>query len=213
MKPLMSATWDYIAQMLPCMLIATLLFFLLHPRRKRRLSALGLKSSHCRECGLYFFMLFCAGLGALALFPRGFWAYGHWYCVLQGESPVFAPVDYSMQLQAIQLTPFREISVAFTSSWRAYILLGNVIMFAPIGFFTALLWRGAKWWKSLLAGACSSLFVEVVQFFIGRTSDIDDVILNAFGALCGFGLFFILRSLAPRFTKEFQCTRLEAPYG
>ena len=209
----LGSTWDYIAQMLPCMLVAAVLFFLLNPQRKRRLATLGLKSGLYRECGLFLFILFCAGLGALTLFPRSFWSYGHWYWVLKGEEPVFAPVDFQVQLQNLQLIPFWEISIAFTGSWHTYMLLGNMIMFAPIGFFTALLWREPRWWKSLLAGAGASLFVETVQFFIGRSSDIDDVILNSFGALCGFWVFCLLRFLAPRFTQAFHCTRMEVPHG
>ena len=209
----LGATWNYIAQMLPCMLLATLFFFRFRPTRKRRLAGLSLESGLYRECGLFLFLLFCAGLGALTLFPSGFWSYGHWYWVLRGE-PLFRPVDLQVQLQNLQLRPFWEISIAFTGAWHAYMLLGNVIMFAPIGFFGALLWRGARWWKSLLVGACASLFVETVQFFIGRSSDIDDVILNSLGALCGFWLFCLLQVLAPRFTKEFLCTRMEeVPYG
>ena len=209
----LDATWNYIAQMLPCMLLAALFFFLFRPARKRRLAGLGLESGPYRECALFLFLLFCAGLGALTLFPSGFWSYGHWYWVLRGSTPLFRPVDLQVQLQNLQLRPFWEISVAFTGAWHVYMLLGNMIMFMPIGFFAALLWREPRWWKSLLAGACSSLFVETVQFFIGRSSDIDDVILNALGALCGFWVFCLLRSLAPRFIKEFQCTRLEVPHG
>ena len=206
-------TWDYIAQMLPCVLLAALLFFLLRPGRRKTLAALGLESGSHRECGLFLFLLFCAGLGALTLFPRGFWSSSHWYSVWRGEEPLFTPVDFRSQLQALQLSPFREISLAFRYPWHAYMLLGNVIMFAPIGFFTALLWRNPRWWKSLLAGFCASLSVETIQFFVGRSSDIDDVILNSIGALCGFWAFCLLRSLAPSFTKKFQCARMEVPHG
>ena len=32
-----AVSWDYVAQMLPCMLLAALVFFLLRPWRKKRL--------------------------------------------------------------------------------------------------------------------------------------------------------------------------------
>jgi len=199
--------------MLPCMLCASVVFFLAGPWRKRRLAAQDLESGPWRESALFLFLLFCAGLGALTLFQSGFWSWGHWYWVMRGERPVFDPVDYHIQVQCLQLTPFREIITAFQGTWRTYMLLGNIIMFAPLGFFAALLWHGPRWWKSLLTGFCASLFVEVVQFFIGRSSDVDDLILNTFGALCGFWLFCLLRLFAPRFTRKFQCTRLEVPHG
>lgn len=40
-------------------------------------------------------------------------------------------------------------------------LLGNLSMFAPLGFFPALLWDGLGWRKALLTGVCNSLFVGI----------------------------------------------------
>ena len=83
------------------------------------------------------------------------------------------------------------------SYWGIFLLAGNIIMFMPIGFFPALLWKNWRWWKSLLAGFCTSCTIEFVQLFVGRSTDIDDVILNTTGALAGFGLFWILKKLLP----------------
>ena len=205
------AVWSYIAQMIPCMLLAAGIFFLLRPWRRRRLSNRGLSSSPHREAALLLFLLFCAGLGALTLFPQGFWRWDSLYAMLQGEQ-VFAPVDLAFQLQRTQWIPFQNL-LSGHSGWEIFMLLGNIIMFLPLGFFTALLWRDPSWLKSLLAGFSFSLFVEVIQFFIGRSSDVNDVLLNSLGALCGFWLFCLLRWHAPHMIQNFQCIRLEAPYG
>ena len=111
------------------------------------------------------------------------------------------------------LTPFQEIRRALRSMsyWLLFMLLGNIIMFVPVGFFPALLWRRARWWKSLLAGFCSSCTIEFTQFFIGRSTDIDDVILNTAGALAGFLLFCLARALFPGFLSKFQCRESEVP--
>lgn len=37
-------SWDYVAQMLPCMLLAALVFFLMRPWRKKRLARQGMAS-------------------------------------------------------------------------------------------------------------------------------------------------------------------------
>lgn len=205
----LEAIWDYFAQMLPCALIAAAVFFCVRPARKRRLAAKGLHSGPWREGTLFLFVMFCAGLGALTLFQAGFWKYGHWYWVAQGSAPVFYPVDFDLQLKTIQWVPFVEIRGALHSPWRFLMLLGNTLLFAPLGFFPALLGRRPRWWKALLTGFCASFFIEFVQFFIGRSSDIDDVILNTLGALIGYWLFLLLRRLAPRFTRKFQCIPTE----
>ncbi|NBI65258.1 VanZ family protein [Pseudoflavonifractor sp. 60] len=197
--------WDYLLQMLPCMCIALVVFLLLRPRRFRRLARLGLNSGPLREGGLLLFVMFSAGLAALTVFPAYFWTRGHWMGVWKGTQPVFPPVDFQMQLQNLQLEPFQEIFRAVHGPWVMFLVLANIGIFSPVGFFTALLWRNPRWWKSLLAGFCSSVTIEFVQFFIGRSTDIDDVILNTTGALAGFWIFCLLRAAFPSFTEKFQC--------
>lgn len=197
---------EYFFQMLPCMGIALLLFLLLRPRRQRRLRQKGLASGPAREGALLFFVLFCAGLAALTLFPAYFWTTGYWRGVLDGTRPLFPPVDFRLQLQTLQLEPFQEIFRAFRGPWVMFLMLANIGIFAPVGFFTALLWREPRWWKSLLTGFCTSTAIEFIQLFIDRSSDIDDVILNTAGALAGFWVFWLLRAVFPNFTEKFQCT-------
>lgn len=198
--------WEYFFQMLPCMGIALLIFLLLRPWRRRRLARLGLSSGPWREGGLLLFVMFVAGLAALTLFPAYFWTAGHWRGVLDRTQPLFPPVDFKIQLQTLQLEPFQEIFRAFKGPWVMFLMLANIGIFSPVGFFTALLWRKPRWWKSLLTGLGSSVFIESVQFFIGRSTDIDDVILNTAGALAGFWVFWLLRAIFPNFIEKFQCT-------
>ena len=77
------------------------------------------------------------------------------------------------------------------------ILLGNVIMFFPIGFFCMLLWRGDCVKRILLTGFLTALGIEIIQLSVGRTFDIDDILLNTLGVLLG-GLFCrLLRRMLP----------------
>ena len=47
-----------------------------------------------------------------------------------------------------------------------------------------------RWWKALLFAVLTPLLIELWQaaFCYGRTSDVDDVLLNAVGIGCGFAL-------------------------
>ena len=49
------------------------------------------------------------------------------------------------------------------------------------------------------------MLIESVQFFIGRSTDIDDVILNTTGALLGYGIFLLFQTAFPRFLSRFYC--------
>ena len=78
-------SWDYVAQMLPCMFLAAIAFFALRPWRKRRLARRGLASGVWRETVLLLFVMFGAGLAALTVFPANFWTLYHWQEAFQGR--------------------------------------------------------------------------------------------------------------------------------
>lgn len=209
----------YVAEMAPCMCLALVLFLLLRPVRMRRLDKKGLASPTLREFTLLLFWGFVAGLGALTLFPADFWSY-----ILDR---LFHPEEWGTRWNWISLSsfyptieqiladnrelhnlfvPFQEIRRAMLGiPWLTFMLFGNIFMFVPIGFFSALLWRNGKWWRSFLVGLLSSSTIEAIQFFIGRRTDVDDLILNTAGAVFGFWLYRLFRLLLPNTIKEFQC--------
>ena len=71
-------------------------------------------------------------------------------------------------------------------------VLGNVILFVPMGWLTAVLvlyepstdaMRGLR--RGVLAGLALSVAIEMSQYMLGRAADVDDVLLNSAGALVG----------------------------
>ena len=202
---------DYVLQMLPCALLGGVLFLLLRPLRRRRLAERGLISGPWREGTMLLFTLFCFGLAALTLFPASFWTRGHWYWVVRGVEPVFAPVDVAEALGQAQLVPSLTPERALAGGWASYMIWANALIFLPVGFFPALVGEKPRWWKSLLYGLVSSVFIEVEQLFSGRSTDIDDVILNTAGALLGYWVFLLLRRGFPRFLFRFRCTKSGGP--
>ncbi len=66
--------------------------------------------------------------------------------------------------------------------------LGNIIMFIPIGLLVKSLWHFTNK-KTIIIGFSISLFIEMVQLFLNRTSDIDDLILNTIGVFLGITLY------------------------
>lgn len=196
---------DYGIQMLPCVVASAVVFFCVRPLRRRALAKHGLTSGWWREGAFLIFVVFCMGLAALTLSPPGFW-----YQVLNGY-PVWFPdvlMDHSFYWE---ITVFRDLTQG--GSWVFFMLLGNVGMFLPLGLFPALLWDRPSWYKSTLIGFGASTFIEVVQLLLPRSSDINDIILNTFGALCGFWVYLLLKRIAPKFTARFKLQKTEVPYG
>ena len=74
-------------------------------------------------------------------------------------------------------------------------LVGNTALFVPIGFLVPLVCRKMTWQKSLALAVAVGLAMEGMEglFRMGAV-DVDDIILNAFGVMIGYGVFTIFRS-------------------
>lgn len=196
-------TLDYVKQMLPCMAIGAGGFLALLPRRRRGLYRRGLQSGLVREIGLFVFVLFCAGLAALTVFPSNFWTVSHWREAFQGLRPFFPITPLSQSVGYIGWTPtlFRGDTLG---EWGFYMVAANALIFVPIGFFANLLWRRPRWWRGLAVGFCVSLVIEFLQLFVNRSTDVDDLILNTTGAFLGGLIALLLGKLVPKLTSRFQ---------
>ncbi len=75
-----------------------------------------------------------------------------------------------------------------------YNIVGNILMFFPLGFLCAFLWpKKISLLKVILIGCLLSLVIEIVQVTTYRgIAEIDDIINNTFGTLCGYCIQKIL---------------------
>jgi glycopeptide antibiotics resistance protein len=107
--------------------------------------------------------------------------------------------DYAQQLKLnINLEPLRTIKlyryILENSQNNALLrhafinLVGNVVMFVPLGFFLPYLWkRQRNLFMCLLTGMLLIIGIEVTQFFsLLGCCDVDDLILNMAGILLGY---------------------------
>jgi glycopeptide antibiotics resistance protein len=62
-------------------------------------------------------------------------------------------------------------------------------LFAPVGFLALLLFRRMTWLHALLLGVAAGVTMEVLEGVLRvGIVDIDDLILNTAGVMCGYGL-------------------------
>jgi len=81
-------------------------------------------------------------------------------------------------------------SVAFLN------LTANVALFVPLGLLAPLASERLRRFRSVLIfGVKASLAIEVSQFLIGRSADIDDVILNVVGVGIGYGAWALIQRM------------------
>jgi glycopeptide antibiotics resistance protein len=86
----------------------------------------------------------------------------------------------------LNLLPLRSIRFATSSGIGGVVMLnivGNLALFAPFG---ALFWTlTRRLVLTMVVGCALSVFIEVAQLGLGRSTDVDDVILNVVGTLLG----------------------------
>lgn len=80
-------------------------------------------------------------------------------------------------------------------------ILGNILLFIPLGFFISFYTKSKKIFCPLILIILSSLTIEFTQRKIGRVFDVDDIILNGIGGLVGY-LFYKFWNHLPKFTKK-----------
>lgn len=197
----MSLIQEYLIQMTVTALLGAMLWLIFRPWRKARLRGSGHQAGAFREGALLLFFMFLSGLFALTLTPPDFWT----DLLILRRVPTLPPPFQG----GINLIPLRESwnlyrYYAQIGFWEAILLnfLGNILMFLPVGFFSALLSDKPRWWKSTLWTFNASFFIEVFQLFVSRGTDVDDLILNTVGGLVGYGIFALLRRLTPHFVSK-----------
>ena len=93
--------------------------------------------------------------------------------------------------------PFKEIlRYSYTSPlfWRN--VIGNIIVFIPYGYMAAdtikMICKKTNIFITMLCVIATTVSIEVIQYYIGRTFDIDDIILNILGGLIGYLIFKLI---------------------
>ena len=106
----------------------------------------------------------------------------------------------------INLVPFKEMFRYDFGSYKFMKnIIGNILLFVPYGFFSSYYLNNKKISTNLVLCLIASSSIEIIQYYIGRVFDIDDVILNVLGGFIGCLLFVALsaiRSKLPKFMKS-----------
>ena len=125
--------------------------------------------------------------------------FGDWFLASAIASVVaftqYAP--YDGRGRVVDLRPLDTIWHALEGRGEN-LVLANLLLFVPVGMALAL----HRWGRgsTLLASAALSIAAEVTQYVTGngRVAQIDDVIINTFGAFLGWTVVGGLRSLTGR---------------
>ena len=108
-------------------------------------------------------------------------------------------------MNGTNLVPFREMfryPVGSENFNRQ--VIGNILLFMPLGFFATYYTKIKKISSISFMSILISLTIEVVQKYIGRSFDVDDIILNVVGGILGFLVYIGLDAIRKKLPSIFQ---------
>ena len=156
--------------------------------RLYRLRTPGHRLSFHREILLLTFVVYLSGLASATLLPNH-----------NSRSAAEAAMGIDLHPNLASLT-CSSATLPRGSTARAFCLhntRGNVMLFFPLGILIPLVWRHLRFWSGIQIAIALSSSIELVQYlsrgWINRSADVNDVILNVFGASLGLALVFLLR--------------------
>lgn len=178
-------TLPWVVAIFPAYLIVRAI--ILAVRRKKTAACISWK----REIGLALFCLYMIFLLSATVFPEVSPSLNLYY-------PGGGFGTHNIRSDYINLIPgniFMNIANSFQhyggmTLWIS--ILGNVMLFVPLGFLFSLLWSDSIK-LNLLIGAGLSLLIELYQLFLPRATDIDDIWLNVLGILIGCLVLRLIR--------------------
>lgn len=192
----MSLISMYITNMLGYMIVAFPIYVIVRivllKRRKQPVNKL-------HELFLALFVLYSVGIASQTIIPK-------WVMGVDGTTgKLFFDVYMQRDWVSTNAVPFKTISGylqvnEYLNGWDSIAisnLLGNIFLFSPFGFFVPLFWRRMDSFTAIVfMGLAVTCFIEGTQYFIGRSTDIDDIMLNTIGVVIGYGVFLVWKVFA-----------------
>ena len=182
------SVFGYFLQALPVAVLAGILYIVIRTvflkKQNRQIQGLS-------EVLRVLFVCYLTGLVSLVVLPANFWL-----CIYDGI--FFGWWDglrERFHIGGVNLVPSvikclaGELSLG---SWVKTMLVYNILMFVPFGFFLPLTTRIKSFRKMLGIAVLTPVCVEVLQFVFGRSFDVDDLICNFIGILAGAALAFAI---------------------
>ena len=182
----MATVFSYLAYMLPFALAPLPFTAFVRWMWVRRMRRLGRDTQPLHEMGIFFFIAFLGGLLAVTILPE----------ISLEEGRLVLNWGTGGGIHLIPFRIFRDSLRLLQKGDAIYglvNLLGNILIFLPVGLLSSLLWQNASFKKALLWGLGLSLFIELSQLFLpARWTDLDDLWMNTLGALCGYGVYRLI---------------------
>ena len=169
-------------QVIPITLLVGLLYIIF---RFLKLKKSNGDINYKKESLYLIFVCYIVGLFNLVLVPRNFWDI-IWYNIFYNfnENPFAGIFDFSYNFIP---TIYKIIIGEYTlDSWGKAMIVGNFLMFIPMGIMLPLVFKNINKKNIFVIAILITLSIEILQPIVGRSFDIDDIIMNFIGSIIGY---------------------------
>lgn len=140
------------------------------------------------------FVCYIVGLFNLVLVPRNFWN-TIWHNIFYNlnENPFEGIFDFSYNfIPTIYKIIIGEYALG---SWVKTMIVGNLLMFIPMGILLSLCFKNFKKKNMFKYAILTPLAIEAIQLVVGRSFDIDDLVMNFLGIVIGYYIVELVKKL------------------
>ena len=183
--------FGYFLQALPVSLLAGITYLVIRLMKDRE------KKNWLDTIVRTLFVSYLTGLISLVVLPNNFWLnvldglmFGSW----EEMGPVFS-FGYFNLVPSIVKVMAGELTLG---SWVRTMLVMNVLMFVPLGFFLAYLTDKVSRKNIVYVSVLVPLLFETVQLMFGRSFDTDDLICNFIGLIIGIMIGLALKAFCQK---------------
>ena len=178
-------------QVIPITLLIGLLYIIF---RFLKLKKNNSDINYKREILYLIFICYIVGLFNLVLVPINFWNI-IWYNIFYNfnENPFAGIFDFSYNFIP---TIYKIIIGEYTlDSWGKAMIVGNFLMFIPMGIFLPLCFKNINKKNIFKYAVLIPFAIEVLQLVAGRSFDIDDLVMNFLGIVIGYFIVELVKKL------------------
>ena len=178
-------------QVIPITLLVGLLYIIF---RFLKLKKNNSDINYKKEILYLIFVCYIVGLFNLVLVPRNFWN-TIWHNIFYNlnENPFEGIFDFSYNfIPTIYKIIIGEYALG---SWVKTMIVGNLLMFIPMGILLSLCFKNFKKKNMFKYAILIPLAIEVIQLVVGRSFDIDDLVMNFLGIVIGYYIVELVKKL------------------
>lgn len=178
-------------QVIPITLLVGLLYIIF---RFLKLKKNNSDINYKKEILYLIFVCYIVGLFNLVLVPRNFWN-TIWHNIFYNlnENPFEGIFDFSYNFIP---TIYKIIIGEYTlDSWGKVMIVGNFLMFIPMGILLSLCFENVNKKNIFKYAVLIPLAIEVLQLVVGRSFDIDDLVMNFLGIVIGYFIVELVKKI------------------